>query len=138
VKSSSASLNSPMLDARGAELRRAAIGARRWQRRRHRPRTIGIERSVTIRFGFPDDAQALMRLAALDSRAAPSGPVLLCEVDGELWAALSLADGAAAADPFKPTATVIELLVARADQLRFAGAPGRSAWNRLRAAIPPR
>lgn len=139
---SSSPLTSLMADERGAELRRSAAGERRWRRSLRRPRgqarPIGIERSVTIRFAFPDDTRALLRLAALDSCAAPSGPVLLCEVDGELWAALSLADGAAVADPFKPTATAIELLLARAEQLRFDDTARRSGWSRLRLPIPAR
>jgi hypothetical protein len=76
------------------------------------------EFAVTLRYASPDDAVALARLAALDSAVSPASPVLLGEVDGELRAALSLRDGAAIADPFRPTAALIELLVARAKQLQ--------------------
>jgi hypothetical protein len=129
-----------MVQARTTELRRAArasggtIRRARWPRRRRRPAVpvaIGLELAVTIRYAFPDDARALVRLATLDSREAPSAPVLLAEVEGELWAALSLTDGAVVADPFRRTAALVELLGARANQLRAGVAAGRG-----RAGIP--
>ncbi|MFI5038853.1 MAG: hypothetical protein ACHQCG_02835 [Solirubrobacterales bacterium] len=71
--------------------------------------------SITIRPGYADDQAALARLAALDSAAAvPASPVLLAEVDGELRAALSLADDTAIADPFFPTQHLVRLLRAHA------------------------
>lgn len=73
--------------------------------------------AVTIRPAFPDDAQALARLAALDSAQSPPAPVLVAEIDGELLAAMSLADGSVVADPFHRTAALLELLSARARQL---------------------
>jgi hypothetical protein len=78
--------------------------------------------SVTIRNAFPDDALALVRLAALDSAEVPSGPMLVAEVNGEVRAALSLRDGAAIADPFRRTRALVELLSARAAQLTTAAA----------------
>jgi hypothetical protein len=71
----------------------------------------------TIRPAFPDDAAALARLAALDSQPLPSGRLLLAEVHGEIWAALSLEHATAIADPFRQTAAVVELLRARARQV---------------------
>jgi hypothetical protein len=66
---------------------------------------------ITIRPEYPDDELALIRLAALDSAdAAPRRPLLLAEVDGELRAAVSVSDGSAIADPFHPTAAIVELL----------------------------
>ena len=66
---------------------------------------------ITIRLATPDDHLALTGLDALDSaEAPPPGRVLLAEVDGELRAALSLADGSAIADPFHPTLAILELL----------------------------
>ena len=59
------------------------------------------------------------------------GWVLVAEVDGELWAALSLSDGRAVADPFRPSADVVGLLHERALHLRDAK---RSAPQRLRNA----
>ena len=76
--------------------------------------------SLTLRFAGPADAEAIDRLAQLDSRRAPRGPVLVAEVGGELWVALSLDDQHAVADPFRPTGELVALLVARARQLRRA------------------
>ena len=69
---------------------------------------------LIIRRATPGDATALQRLAALDSRAPLPGDVLLAESGGHPLAALSLATGAAEADPFTPTADVVELLRRRA------------------------
>jgi hypothetical protein len=66
---------------------------------------------ITIRHAYADDELPLSRLAVLDSAPAPPAqPVLLAEVDGELRAALSLSDGSAIADPFFPTADLVDLL----------------------------
>jgi hypothetical protein len=72
---------------------------------------------VTLRYGFPDDQPALWRLAALDSAEPLAEPVLIAEVDGVPWAALSLSDGSVVADPFHRTLDVVALLRARAQQL---------------------
>jgi hypothetical protein len=66
--------------------------------------------TVTIRPAYPEDEPALRRLAALDSAAVPRAPFLLAEVEGELRAALSLADRRAIADPFRPTLELVALL----------------------------
>jgi hypothetical protein len=82
--------------------------------------------SVTIRMAAADDAATLARLAALDSAPALAGGVLVAEVGEELWAAVSLADSAAIADPFRPSGELLALLVERARQLDVAaGAPRR-------------
>jgi hypothetical protein len=73
---------------------------------------------ITIRLARPPDASALATLAALDSARVLSPPVLIAEAAGEARAAVSLYDGAAIADPFKPTAGMLQLLHARAAQLR--------------------
>lgn len=80
-------------------------------------RQIPADGAVTLRFAFPDDAGSIARLAALDSSEPPLGPVLIAEVAGELRAGLSLTDGAVIADPFHPTVSLVELLIARATQL---------------------
>jgi len=72
---------------------------------------------VTIRLARPSDQRSLERLAQLDSRSTPAGPVLVAEVDGELRAALPLGDGGPVADPFVPTAPLISLLALRAAQV---------------------
>jgi hypothetical protein len=74
--------------------------------------------SVTLRYAVPADADALDQLAQLDSRRAPRGLVLIAEVGGELWAAISLDDHHAVADPFRPTGELVALLVERARQLK--------------------
>ena len=74
--------------------------------------------ALTLRYAVPGDAAALDRLAQLDSRRAPRGVVLVAEVAGELWAAISVDDQHAIADPFRPTGELVALLVQRARQLR--------------------
>jgi hypothetical protein len=76
--------------------------------------------ALTLRHAVPADAEALDRLAELDSARAPRGAVLVAEVGGELWAAISLDDMHAVADPFRPTGELLALLVERARQLRRA------------------
>ena len=66
--------------------------------------------SVTLRYAGPADAAALDALAEVDSRRAPRGLVLVAEIGGELWAALSLDDHHAVADPFRPTGELVALL----------------------------
>ena len=66
--------------------------------------------AITIRPADLADLAALDRLAALDSAPAPTGATLVAEVGGELWAALDLESGAGIADPFRPSAEVVELL----------------------------
>jgi hypothetical protein len=78
---------------------------------------IDSSASVTIRYARPDDRRALMDLAYLDSSYAPYGIVLVAEVDGRLWAALSLEDGHAVADPFRPSGELSFLLAERARQV---------------------
>jgi hypothetical protein len=65
---------------------------------------------VTIRPAYPDDAPALWRLAALDSSSIPAEPLLVAEVEGELRVAVSASDMRAIADPFHPTAHVVEMV----------------------------
>jgi hypothetical protein len=73
--------------------------------------------SVMIRYARPDDALALLDLAYLDSSRAPDGVVIVAEVGGQLWAARSLDDGHAIADPFKPSGELSFLLAERARQV---------------------
>jgi hypothetical protein len=80
---------------------------------------------VTLRAGRPDDAIAVARLSALDSRRPPADPLLLAEEDGVLRAALSLKTGAVVADPFVPTSHLVGLLRRHAD--RRTAPP---AWSR--------
>jgi len=66
--------------------------------------------AIVIRHATDADIIALTDLAILDSREPMSGPALIAEVDGTARAALDLHDGSVAADPFAPTAELVELL----------------------------
>jgi hypothetical protein len=66
--------------------------------------------SILIRPAHAGDVDALARLAALDSQRALEGSVVVAEAEGILVAALDTDSGTAIADPFRPTADVVELL----------------------------
>jgi hypothetical protein len=84
--------------------------------------------TVTIRRAAPSDAPALRRLALLDGVPRPlGGPVLVAEAGGVPRAALALADGRAVADPFHPTAQLVDLLRTRAALLTETGRHGLRA-----------
>jgi hypothetical protein len=73
--------------------------------------------TIAIRSATAHDHGDLLRLAALDTAAEPTGRVLLAEVDGEVQAAVEVATGRVVADPFRPTADVADLLRLRAARL---------------------
>lgn len=88
--------------------------------------------AIVIRRATEADIRALADLAILDSRAALTGPALIAEVDGVVRAALDTADGSVAADPFAPTAELVELLrlhagATRADRTDRGSLRGRVA-----------
>ena len=90
---------------------------------------------VVIRRATPADAAALARLAALDTAPELDGDKLVAEAGGHIRAALSLSDGRAIADPFRPTAALVTLLRTRATQLMEPEArPGAGLRARLAAA----
>jgi hypothetical protein len=101
------------------ERRRTAEQSRRTASVRHRldPTTAQL---VIRRACGRRDARKLERLAALDSSPTPAGPTLVAEMDGQLVAALPLSGENAVADPFVPSAPVVEMLRLRAAQLRLA------------------
>jgi hypothetical protein len=78
---------------------------------------------VTLRRSTSDDAVEIARLATIDSAPVPAGPLLLAEVDGELRAALGLTDDGLIADPFVPTAGLVELLRVGKRTISGAGRP---------------
>ena len=92
---------------------------------------------VTIRIATPADARVLHRLAALDSTRYDGGPALVAEVGDELWAAVSLSDGAMMTDPFRPSGELLALLAERARQLH-APAPAPRRRHRFFAQRPRR
>ena len=87
--------------------------------------------ALTIRRATAADTFALRRLAAIDSAAPPTGDVLLAEMGSELWAAVSVDSGAAIADPFRPSADLVQLLRFRADGLGGRTSSHRGALARL-------
>ena len=74
--------------------------------------------TIAIRRAGEADRAALERLAALDSSSPPSGEVLIAEVGGEVQVAVEIAGGTAIADPFRPTAHLVELVSLRAARVR--------------------
>ena len=86
--------------------------------RRASPEPRDVYDSVTVRLAGEDDAPALRRLAQRGRARVPCGPMLVAEVEHELLAARSLADGRALADPFRHTTHLTELLALRTAHLR--------------------
>ena len=94
--------------------------------------------NVRIRAAVQDDAPRLQRLAELDSASVPAGRLLVGEVDGELWAARQIQGKLAIADPFRPTADLLEMLALRAAQLVDGPrSRGRHARARRLTALRP-
>jgi hypothetical protein len=92
------------------------------------------EGNLVVRRARPSDHHALATLAALDSARPLIGERIVGEVDGQIAAAVSLHDGRVVANPFEPTADVVEIL-----RLHTAGARSDSARarsRRLRIALP--
>ena len=88
------------------------------------------ENTLTIRPADLADLAGLDRLAALDSSSPPTGDVLVAEVGGELWAAVSVETGAAIADPFRRSGDLVDLL-----RLHLRG-ERRSERHALRRLLP--
>jgi hypothetical protein len=99
--------------------------------------TRAMDGHLTLRIAEPADSASLVRLAELDSRRLAPGPHLIAERDGNIDAAISLSNGELAADPFKRTAELCELLQSRARQLLAGGGDPREKlgvvhpWPRL-------
>jgi len=108
------------------------------------------EAAVAIRLARPADSRALARLAELDgqgesaarlARLADSpweGSVLVAEADGAIAAALAIADHVVVADPFRRTATLVDLLRLRAEQLTGRSARMRRFPRAAAAILRPR
>jgi hypothetical protein len=71
---------------------------------------------LVLRPATSTDSLDLERLAALDSASPLTGEVVVAAAGGELRAALSLETGRAVADPFWPSAELVELLRAAAGE----------------------
>jgi hypothetical protein len=89
---------------------------------------------VLVRPAQAVDADALVRLARLDSARPLTGDVLIAVSGGDIAAAMSLDTGAVVANPFEPTAHLVELLrtAARPAPRRRTRAP-RFALRAVRA-----
>ncbi|MEA2194632.1 MAG: hypothetical protein QOG42_1066 [Solirubrobacteraceae bacterium] len=83
--------------------------------------------AIVIRRAADADICALADLAILDSREPLTGPALIAEVDGVVRAALDLRDGSVAADPFAPTAELVDLLRLHARATRPAADAGHGS-----------
>ena len=82
--------------------------------------TTTHDTSITIRLARDEDSVALRRLAQLDGAPLPEGEMLVAEADGEIRAALRIADSAYVADPFFPSLDLVGLLDVRAKRMRRA------------------
>lgn len=92
---------------------------------------------VTIRHAGAADAEALAALAKLDSSRPPRGAVLVAEVGGELWAAVSLDDNHLVANPFRPTGELAFRLLDRARELdRAARREAKRVAKQWPSAVP--
>jgi hypothetical protein len=80
--------------------------------------TATLDTSITIRLAREDDAGAVRRLAQLDGARLPEGEMLVAETEGEIRAALRIADSAYVADPFFPSRQLVGMLDTRAKAIR--------------------
>ena len=99
------------------------------------PQVAVGESTLVIRVATRFDESALRRLAALDSARPLSGTVLVAQSDGRIDAALSLDDGRAIADPFRPTTHLVASMRVRARGLH-AIEHMPSLRDRLLAGLP--
>src|SRR5688500_16193243 len=81
--------------------------------------------SISIRPFADSDGLAVREVAQRDSSMVPAGMLLVAEVDGQVRAVLSLHNGDVVADPFVPSAALVDLLRTRARQLTGGSPPRR-------------
>jgi hypothetical protein len=94
------------------------------------------EPTLVIRRARPDDAAALARVAELDDARVPAGPLLVGEVGGRIWVAVSLVSREDIADPYQRSGEIAGLVRERARQLRGDPRPSARGWRwRRRAAV---
>jgi hypothetical protein len=97
----------------------ARSGGRFTRRRRARSAAPATPaESVTLRPARTADALALARLQDLDGHRLPPGQHVVAVADGRLLAAAHVPTGDAVADPFEPTADLVELVRRHARTLR--------------------
>ena len=94
--------------------------------------------TISLRVATDLDATVLETLSALDSKPVLRAPAVVALVDGRPVAAASLSDASVVADPFVPTADVVQLLQARVAASTATSRPRRPRLGRriprLRAA----
>jgi hypothetical protein len=88
---------------------------------RHRMAAWSSE--ITLRPANDGDAEALERLAQLESRPLSAGPYLVAARNGVVEAALCLRSGELVADPFRRTAELCSLLRCHAGGATLAPLP---------------
>jgi hypothetical protein len=92
---------------------------------------------ITIRRTGAADGEALVRLAGLDSKRVPAGNFLIAEVDGMGWAAVAIESGEVLADPFRPTADLVQMLQLRATRIREVEDPvARGGLSKVTRLLP--
>ena len=116
--------NAHLIDSHMRDLAQFAERERRSREQAYSEERVSDDR-IWVRLAAPGDAGALLRLAALDSQPLPDGAKLVADLGGELVAAVPLAGGPAIADPFRPTADLVELMRLRAAQLTGTGRRAR-------------
>jgi hypothetical protein len=84
-------------------------------------RTLMHPTAFTIRAATARDEHALSRLATLDSQRVLRAPALIAEIAGRPAAAIGLKGRRVVADPFQPTASIVEHL--RLGAARLCGPP---------------
>ncbi len=89
------------------------------------PAALALRERLVLRRSASWDAGALARLAQLDGAPTPTGAMLVAELSDEIVAAVPFDGGRAIADPFLPTAAIVELLHARTRLLAGAAPAGR-------------
>jgi hypothetical protein len=123
-------LDSYVAAAQTADRHAAARSSRAARRAAGRSFADGLR--LVLRRSTAEDEPALARLARLDSAPRPRGDMLVAEVEDQIVAAVPLDGGPAIADPFLPTADIVEILRARAERL----APQRRPAHRPRFRLP--
>ena len=100
------------------------------------PREEHTVQTISIRRAAEADGPVIERLAGLDSSPTPTGAILIAEVNDEPQAAMQIATGVTVANPFRPTANLVELLSHRAASLRESSGTSRRFRLRQRRAQP--
>jgi hypothetical protein len=79
---------------------------------------------MNLNVRFSTESDLVDRLAALAGRIAPTGPVMLAELDGRPVAAIGIRDGTTVADPARSTPDITILLRMRRIEARVLAALG--------------